>query len=135
MHLQMYRSVKNTDRPTNPSAGSFLSLSSAHASRMTLLATLRENTLIEPTKFLPLDSCYFLEAVNVVCIRHSWDPVFLTSLLPSFHYNSELFLSFFLLQEMPSERFEMYCDLNSPCLSGTTSQSRLNLDITLGRPH
>ncbi|RWW18588.1 hypothetical protein GW17_00017417 [Ensete ventricosum] len=44
-------------------------------------------------------------------------------------------LSFFLLQEMPSERFEMYCDLNSPCLSGTTSQSRLNLDITLGRPH
>lgn len=69
----------------------------------------------------------------------AWSPSRYQTQLGSSTINLPLFTttmsSFFLLQEMPSERFEMYRDLNSPCLSGTTSRSRLNLEITLGRPH
>ncbi|RWW73568.1 hypothetical protein BHE74_00018550 [Ensete ventricosum] len=44
---------------------------------------------------------------------------------------------FFLLQQdMQPKSFEMlFLELNSPCFSETSSSSKPNLEITLGRPH
>ncbi|XP_065004274.1 probable transcription factor KAN2 [Musa acuminata AAA Group] len=129
-HLQMYRSVKTTDRPTNPSAVQ----SDGFENRS--FGEVSDDNLVEVHDLQNSESSTHNgrpdahHGINQWGHSSSWGS-FSDDLVSDSTTNGSM-ESF---KEMPFERFEMYRDLNSPCLSGTTSQSRLNLEITLGRPH
>ncbi|URD98556.1 Myb-like DNA-binding domain [Musa troglodytarum] len=132
-HLQMYRSVKNTDRPTNPSAVQ----SDGFENRS--FGEVSDDNLVEVQNLQKSESSTHNGTPDAHHGINQAGPWGHSSSRGSFSddlvSDSTTNGSMESFKEMPSERFEMYRDLNSPCLSGTTSQSRLNLEITLGRPH
>ncbi|KAJ8490427.1 hypothetical protein OPV22_012148 [Ensete ventricosum] len=113
-HLQMYRTLKNTDRPAVPSG----------QSDGIANGSMGENSDDNPAGIhnlhLSESSSQQRGSIDNGMARSS------TAGSMQQHYE----------QDMQPKSFEMlFLELNSPCFSETSSSSKPNLEITLGRPH
>ncbi|CAL9749137.1 unnamed protein product [Musa acuminata subsp. burmannicoides] len=111
-HLQMYRTLKNTDRPAVPSGQS-----DAIAN-----GSMGENSDDNP---VGIHNLHLSESSSQQ--RGSIDNGTARSSTAGSMQHYE--------QDMQPKSFEMFLELNSPCFSETSSSSKPNLEITLGRPH
>ncbi|XP_018677070.2 probable transcription factor KAN2 [Musa acuminata AAA Group] len=128
-HLQMYRTVKNTDRPT-------ISSGQSEGCENGSNGEMYDDNLLDNTNIphrLGSSMQHQWPATHPVAdhIRpwsNSLSKEGCSSESPTESMQS-------LKKDLQTKSFEMYLDLNSSCLSETLNSSKPNLEFTLGRPY
>ncbi|WOK92729.1 putative transcription factor KAN2 isoform X2 [Canna indica] len=135
-HLQMYRTLKNTDRPAVASGQSdgFHNGSSGEISvdSMLKIHDLHNSGLISSYQYGRSDEhCGINQTTADLWSNYSSKGEFSNVLANDFTRGSSI-SSF---KELPSKNHDMHSDLSLSYISEKSSPGRLNLDFTLGRPH